>query len=597
MDIIDIKKKIMELSVNDFISLIKLAKKINIAYRNVSEKNTKIAVIGSGSQQHFVAILRLLLLKYDVIADILEGEYDGINQAVFDSQSKFYAFHPEVVIILNSYRDIRDMPSLFSEKQEIEHFVDITGNYYQNIWNKISKVQNCHIFQSNIVTPLERELGNLEANVYYSKRNIYNLLNIELMKKRLPNVSIIDMDYIASAVGKESWFDSKLYFTAKVDYSLKHIGMVCDVYAQQIAVLYGKMRKCLVLDLDNTLWGGIVADDGVEGIHIGLNDAIGEAYSFFQQYVLKLKDRGVILAVISKNDYEVAKEPFIKNENMILKYQDFSAFIANWDSKALNIELVAKKLHIGMDSLVFFDDNPAEREIVKMYHPEVLVVDVPDDPSEYVLTLERIHPFEGINLTQEDLQRTDSYISNEKRELLASRYTNYQEYLAALEMTGKVCYLKEEKIERFTQLINKTNQFNVRTQRYSEADIKRMLSNNEYKLLYVSLEDRFTKFGIISCVILHKRKKDCFIDTWVMSCRVLNREVEFFTFIKIIEAAEKWKCESIVGEYLPTKKNEFVKDLFCKLGFQFLKEEKQQYKYDISVEFMKNTEIKEGIEK
>ena len=271
---------------------------------------------------------------------------------------------------------------------------------------------------------------------------------------------------------------------------MKYVGLVCETYAQQISALQGKIRKCLIVDLDNTIWGGVVADEGPRGIKIDPNDAIGEAYQFFQRYILKLKSRGVLLAVISKNDYQLAKEPFDINENMILKYDDFSSFIANWNSKAINIDIVAKELNISTDSLVFFDDNPAEREIVKMYHPEVLVIDVPENVAEYVLALEKAHPFEWLNLTEEDLNRGCCYKSNKERKQLNSQFEDYQEYLLALRLKGKVDFLKEENTVRFAQLINKSNQFNLRTQRYSEAEILKMLQNERYKLLTVTLEDR-----------------------------------------------------------------------------------------------------------
>ena len=296
--------------------------------------------------------------------------------------------------------------------------------------------------------------------------------------------------------------------------------------------------RSLVLDLDNTLWGGVVADVGPEGIRIAPDDTLGEAFRYFQQYVLDLKERGVLLAVISKNDDQIAREPFELNENMILKYDDFSAFIANWENKAFNIDIIAQKLNIGTDSFVFFDDNPAEREIVRMYHPEVMVIDVPENVADYVSALESAHPFEWLSLTEDDLIRVNSYKSNNARNELCIQYKNYQDYLLALDMKGRVAYLTRKDIERFTQLINKTNQFNVRTRRYLEADIENMLDDDQYKLLFATLEDRFGKFGMISCVILKREEDQCFIDTWVMSCRVLKRDVEKFVWKKMIETAD-----------------------------------------------------------
>ena len=590
------KSKILELSIYDHVHIIKLAQSLNKSRESICKQKVKIAVIGSYSLQYFVMVLKLLLLKYNVYADIYEGEYNGIDMDVFDKESQLYKFEPEIVIILPDYRDIRNMPELFSEKETIDAFVHSQINYYQKVWNQISSILHCYIFQTNMVLPIERELGNLEANAYYSKSNIYHLLNIALIENKFSNVTIIDLEYIASVEGKSRWFDYAKYFTSKLGYSLKYIGVVCDVFAQQVSNLYGYVKKCLILDLDNTLWGGVVAEQGGQGIIIDPNDAIGEAYRFFQQYILNLKKRGIILAVISKNDYEVAKEPFIMNENMILKYDDFSCFIANWEDKASNIDAVAKKLNISTDSFVFFDDNPAEREIVKMYHPEVLVIDVPENVAEYVIALEKAHPFEWLNLTEEDIARGNSYKSNVERRELRIQYDDYQEYLAVLCMKGKVDYLKTENIERFTQLINKSNQFNTRTKRYSSENIMEMLSNNGYCLLTVTLEDCFSKFGIISCVILKKTGQECFIDTWVMSCRVLKRDVEYLTFNKILEIAIQWGCESIVGEYIATPKNSLVKELFPQLGFHILENgngEGTKYVYNVNAGLIRDTVIKE----
>ncbi|MCI9570985.1 MAG: HAD-IIIC family phosphatase [Lachnospiraceae bacterium] len=581
MDIDSIKSQVCKLPVYDYINILKLARKVSKQKTDLKDGKIKIAVLASDSQQYFVMVLRLFLIKYEIEADIFEGEYDGIRNAVFDNQSGLRKYAPDIVIILSNYRDIHDMPEHLASEEEIEYFITHQLEYYQQIWKRLSETGRCHIFQANIVLPFERKIGNLEANVCCSRRIILQRINVELIKRKPKNVTIVDMEYIAAFVGKQNWFDYTTYFTSKLEYSLQYIGLVCDVYAQQIAALQGKIKKCLVLDLDNTLWGGVVADVGPEGIRIAPDDTLGEAFRYFQQYVLDLKERGVLLAVISKNDDQIAREPFELNENMILKYDDFSAFIANWENKAFNIDIIAQKLNIGTDSFVFFDDNPAEREIVRMYHPEVMVIDVPENVADYVSALESAHPFEWLSLTEDDLIRVNSYKSNNARNELCIQYKNYQDYLLALDMKGRVAYLTRKDIERFTQLINKTNQFNVRTRRYLEADIENMLDDDQYKLLFATLEDRFGKFGMISCVILKREEDQCFIDTWVMSCRVLKRDVEKFVWKKMIETADNWNCKWIVGEYIPTKKNALVKNLYCDLGFR-----KQMKKNDDSIEYV-----------
>jgi FkbH-like protein len=332
----------------------------------------------------------------------------------------------------------------------------------------------------------------------------------------------------------------------------------------------GNTRKCLVLDLDNTLWGGVVGDDGWEGIQLDPNNAVGEAYRAFQSYCLALRKRGVILAICSKNDEMTAKEPFEKNENMILSLNDVSCFVANWENKADNLRKIANELNIGIDSLVFFDDNPAEREIVKQFVPEVHVVDVPADPAFYVLQMEKEQPFEWLQITKEDLERTDSYSGNAKRQQLQESFVDYNEYLKALDMRGEVSRVRQSDVARFTQLINKSNQFNLRTIRYSESDVQQMISDDTVCCLYGKLSDCYSNYGIISCVILRKEDDVCFIDTWVMSCRVLKRGVENMMFEAVLKAAKKMQCSSIRAEYIKTKKNKLVESFYETLGFELL---------------------------
>ena len=348
---------------------------------------------------------------------------------------------------------------------------------------------------------------------------------------------------------------------------MDQLGTVAGEITKMILPDLGRVRKCLVLDLDNTLWGGIVGEDGPEGINTDPNDPEGEAYRAFQEYVLLLKKRGVLLAVNSKNDEDTAKEPFEKNPGMILKLSDIACFTANWSDKAGNMAYIAKHLNIGMDSLVFFDDSPAEREIIRRFCPEVLVIDVPPDPEDYITALDREDPFEWTGVTREDIIRSDSYIANAKREEMASSFKDYREYLKALEMKGKVVRVSEAEAERFAMLTNKSNQFNLRTKRYSEEELETMMAASDTKLIYIDLSDKFSEYGIISCIILKKNREACFIDTWLMSCRVLKRGVELLAYDTVYETALKWGCSVIKGEYIPTKKNGMVKNLYADLGF------------------------------
>lgn len=527
----------------------------------------RIAVLGTCSIQFFVMVLRYLLSLEGIEAEIYEGEYNGINMDVFDDNSPFYGFNPELVILLPYHTDIVIKPEYFEKEAGIQEKADSVAGMYMQIWEKINERLTCHILQANIVLPPLRKMGCLEANYIFSESHFLKRVNLEFEKRHPGNVTVIDLDALASDIGKYQWFNYSDYYLSKAGFDIKYIGAVVKEFITPILAIKGRVRKCLVMDLDNTLWGGVVSEEGCNGIRIDQNSAEGESYRAFQQYIAGLKSRGVILAVCSKNDEAIAKEPFEKNENMILRLEDISCFMANWEDKATNIRRIAESLNIGLDSLVFVDDNPVERQLIREFLPSVLVVELPEDIAEYSLALEREKAFDWIQLTPEDLSRSASYRENQQREELKLSFESYGEYLKNLEMKGCVSELSEEYADRFTQLINKSNQFNLRTRRYCEAEIKGMMADGDYCLLYVKLSDRFSDYGLISCIILKRQGEVCFIDTWLMSCRVLKRDVEKMAAAAIVKQAEKWGCRYVKGEYLPTKKNGMVRSLYPDLGF------------------------------
>lgn len=565
----ELRNALGNIEIEDYLGILKLGKKLIKTIKATEQENCiKIAVLGSCSIQHLVMALKVFLLKYGIQADIYQGEYDGIEMDVLSDDSDLYKFDPHIIILMTNYKDIKIVPGLFADKDEIELHLKREEDHYRNLWDHINERCKCHILQTNFVIPTLRVLGSLEYKYIFSKTNYIQNVNQRLLDAKPNNLDFIDMDFIASYVGKNKWFDYVAYFMSKQAFSLEVIGYVADIIAKMIAAHKGYVRKCLVLDLDNTLWGGIVGDLGYEGINLDPNDPIGEAYLSFQQYVLDLKNRGVILAVCSKNDLDTAKEPFIKNDNMILHLDDISCFIANWDDKPSNLMQIAKKLNIGIDSLVFFDDNPAERAIVKRFLPEVWVVDVPEDPANYASVLAFENPFEWSHITKEDISRSQSYIQNSQRILSSLSYNDYNEYLQSLEMQALVKYMDAEDFTRFLQLINKTNQFNLRTQRYNEAQIEQFRTDDNCRLICISLSDRFSDYGIISCIILRKKQNLCFIDTWVMSCRVLKRGIENLAMESIIKSVEEMGCSRVAGEYIPTAKNSMVKDIYMDYGFK-----------------------------
>lgn len=590
-EVIESKSNIADLSKQEITLLLKLANRVKKYKKDKEPGELKIAVLGSYSIQHFVSMLDAFLFGIGLNAEIYEGEYDGIQMDVLDPDSEFYRFKPQITILLMDDRDIKICPDYFCDGDEVDKLINNQIMYFNNLWNNIRSIlPECQIIQSNIVVPPTRSLGNLEAGYAFSRSAYISRINIELSANHPSFVLIADMEYIASYVGKKLWFDYPSYFLTKAGFSPDVLGRVCGLFAQMISSLKGKVYKCLVLDLDNTLWGGVVGDDGYDGIQIDPHNAVGEAYRFFQRYVLELKSRGVILAVCSKNEEDIAKEPFEKNEHMLLKLSDIACFKANWEDKAGNIRKIAAELNIGIDSLVFIDDNPAEREIVKKYVPEVLVIDLPEDPALYALAIEESNAFTWTELTPEDIKRAESYSLNRERQQLLDNFVDYNEYLAALEMSARIGNPKGAQLQRFTQLINKSNQFNLRTQRYTESQIEAMQEDETTRLIFVDLKDKFSEYGIISCIILKKQGNECFIDTWLMSCRVLKRGVEQLAFEAVVKMATEMSCDTIIGEYIPTKKNRMVENFYTDLGFESL--EDNRFKFNIK-DFCKiNSQIK-----
>ena len=561
--------------------LLLLANKFRKIEQNYYRKNEdvlikkKIAILGSFTTDHLTNILKLHLYSNNISGEFYFGNYDNTVQEFLSPKSGLYSFKPDIAILLTRSSDIKWFPNLFSSKNDIQEWVNKQINQYQIFWDK-TKEMSCQLLQTNFVKPIERQLGNLEANYHFSRLNCTELLNIAFGEKHPSHVTILDTEYLASLVGRLKWFSEKDYFISKQGMSFDVMGLLAQSLSNTIAASAGRIKKCLVLDLDNTLWGGVIGDDDLEGINLDPNDAVGEAYLSFQRYIKLLKERGVLLAVCSKNENEIAKLPFQKHPNMVLKLDDISCFIANWQDKHNNLREIAHSLNIGLDSIVFFDDNPVEREMISESLSEVNVVNVPEDPAYFVRTLELEMHFDWVQLSTEDITRTSSIIANKKRKSLEKVAHNYDDYLRNLQMSAKIGEVSSIKFPRFVQLINKTNQFNLRTKRYTTAEVEIMKKDKtNYKLITVALKDKFSDYGIIAGLIINKINNKAFIDTWVMSCRVFSRNIEQAIFNYMIEITKNWGCVEIIGEYSRTKKNKLVQKLYPSLGFKVSEEKKE----------------------
>lgn len=526
----------------------------------------RVSVLSTLSAQHFVSILKLFLYSEGVLPDFNVAGFDGITTEGLDPSSSIWQSTPDALLVLPAIDDIKAWPPLFASEQEIQSWIRINARRYLDIWQyAASRLPGCRIYQALFAPPLERLLGNLERRYPFSRTSCLASLNAFLLEHAPANVTLVDFDALSGLVGRRQWNDEAAYFTSKQPFSIREMPLVAAHLSRLMAAARGMVRKCLVLDLDNTLWGGVIGDDGIDGIRIDPNDATGEAFLAFQRYVLQLKERGVLLAVCSKNDPDLARSAFEQHPDMVLHMDDFVAFLANWDDKATNLRRIASQLNIGIDSLVFFDDNPAERSLVRQFEPDVLVVEVPEDPALFIRALDLSFAFEWHALTREDVDRSDSYVHDRKRQELQSSAGDYDAYLRSLEMQMSVETTGTSALERVCQLANKTNQFNLRTKRYGEDELSAMAASTDHALLHVRLRDRFTNYGIIASVVLAYHGNVAFIENWAMSCRVFKRGVEDATFNAIADHARARGAEWLGAEYIQTAKNGYVADLLERL--------------------------------
>jgi len=538
-------------------------------YKSIDKKQLdltplKLAIIPTCTVDHLSHILTFWMAKEGIDIELYLAEYDTIDQTILNPQSELYEFDPDIIWIYAHQKDLK-----MTDPSEIDSFYI---EWCINLWKTIKKSSKAHIIHNNAEIPMERVFGNFDITHPQSRTQMIRKFNMGLSEAQTDGVTIFDMDYLSSLYGKARWNDERYWFHSKHASALDTCGLISSNISRLIAAIKGRSKKCLVLDCDNTLWGGVVADDGLEGIKLG-SEADGEAFVAFQEYLLELKNRGIILAVCSKNEEEIAKEPFINHPDMKIKLDDISVFMANWDNKADNIRKIAQVLNIGLDSIVFVDDNPVERDLVHNFIPEVSVCELPQDPSYYIRALDQERYFETISFTKEDQGRTEMYRQEAQRRTVEDSFTDISQYLKSLEMCSLVSEFDPLHLGRIVQLINKSNQFHLTTTRYPQEQVKLMMKDDNTFCRYFKLRDRFGDYGLISVVILKKRNKDeLFVDTWLMSCRVLSRGMEDFVSNEIISIAKQQNVQKIVGSYIKTKKNKLVADHYKNLNYNMIEQ-------------------------
>lgn len=526
----------------------------------------KVALLGDVATQFLSIAIKGSGYERNYNIDLFEADFNQVERQVLDPSADLHRFGAAYTIIFQSTHKLLEKYSKLSPAEQ-PNLAEERLEFVHTICNSVSG----RIIYYNYPEIEDTVFGSYANKVPSSFTFQVRKLNVELMKlaQTYPNFFICDLAGLQNKFGREMMFDSKVYVNTEMVLSLDILPYVGSRTLDIICAVEGRIKKCLILDLDNTVWGGIVGDDGWEHIEVGHGLGIGKAFTEFQQWVKKLKNRGIIIAVCSKNDEEKAKEPFEKNPEMVLKLEDIAVFVANWENKADNIRHIQSILNIGFDSMVFLDDNPFERNMVREHIPGITVPELPEDPGDYLEYLYSLNLFETASYSDEDADRTRQYQTEHQRVTLAKRFTNEAEFLKSLNMVSEARGFGTFNMARVAQLTQRSNQFNLRTQRYTDGEIERISKDERYINLSFTLADRFGDHGLIAVVILRKEDAETlFIETWLMSCRVLKRGMEDHTLNTIVARAAEDGYKRIIGEYLPTPKNQLVADHYTKLGFE-----------------------------
>jgi len=531
-----------------------------------THRKVKVALLADAATQRLAPLLRVWFHAQGVEAEIYEGRFDAIEMEVSDPRLCLYEFQPEAIVILNAVQALRS--NYARRKADASAFVSETAGRMVRVWDAIRLHSAATIIQSNFVLPYERFFGNFDHRVPESFYSLVLALNRRLAETARERVGVLinDLEAVASWIGRQHWFDDRLWDMAKYPCAVDHLPALARNIVDIVMASLGRVVKCVVVDLDNTLWGGVIGDDGLDGI---LLDAHGDGESYYrlQCYLRELLRRGILLAVCTKNELSNALLPFEKHPGMALKRDQFAAFVANWNDKAENIQKIHIELNIGLDSIVFLDDNPFERNLVRELLPEVIVPELPDDPADYVRAISELNLFETVAFSNEDLKRAEMYRHEAERRETRANFATAEEFLQSLDMRIAVARVDSFHLPRVAQLIQRSNQFNLTTRRLSEGECAGLKDDPCWVPLYAKLADRLGDHGLISVVILEMCENELAIRDWLMSCRVVGRGVEQYLMNSVFEHARQLQLGRVVGEYIPTAKNGMVKDFFVQFGF------------------------------
>lgn len=555
-----------------------ILKKSKSLKRRLLEENTarikkKIAVLGGSTTHDVVRILELFLLNQGIEPEFYESEYGMYWEDAMFGNEELNAFAPDMIYIHTSLRNLRSFPEPSDSREEVEEKLAAEYGRFETMWEKLAQERQCPVIQNNFEYPYFRLMGNQDGADIHGRTYYVNEMNrrFAAYAQEHQNFFINDINYQSAVYGLDEWSAPEYWHMYKYSLCLKAIPWLAHNVANIVKSVFGKNKKSLVLDLDNTLWGGIVGDDGPENLEIGQETNMGQVFAEFQSYVKLLKDYGVMLNVASKNEEENALAG-LNHPAGVLRPDDFLLIKANWEPKSLNIEQIAQQLNILPDSLVFADDNPAEREIVRQQTAGVTAPEI-GRPEDYIRVLDRGGYFEVTSLSDDDRKRNEMYQANLKREQQQASFADYADYLRSLEMMGVVRPFEPVYMGRIAQLTNKSNQFNLTTQRFTQAQIEQMAADEKYITLYGKLADKFGDNGVVSVVIAEKNGDCAHIRLWLMSCRVLKRDMELAMLDGLAERCLAEGISTLYGYYYPTAKNNMVREFYGQLGFERISED------------------------
>jgi len=528
----------------------------------------KLAVVGDTATQLLCTAIRGMGVERGYNIGLFEAEYNQVERQLLDPTSDLYQFNADFIVIFQSTHKLGEHHSLLSTEQQAT-LADERTNFIASVCEN-SALAGKKIIYFNYPEVEDTVFGSYANKVESSFTYQVRKLNYELMRlsQQYQNLFICDLAGLQNKLGRDMMFAANVYTSTEMILSMDALPYVASRVMDIVCAVKGQFKKCLILDLDNTVWGGVIGDDGLEGIQLGHGLGIGKAFTEFQMWVKKLKQRGIIICVASKNNEDTAKEPFEKHPDMVLKLDDIAVFQANWETKVDNIRTIQSILNIGFDSMVFLDDNPFERNMVRENIKGITVPELPDDPAEYLEYLYSLNLFETASYSNLDKDRTKQYQVEAQRVSLSKTFTNEADFLKSLNMVSTVSGFTKFNIPRVAQLSQRSNQFNLRTVRYTDADIEALADDPNVIDLSFTLEDKFGDNGLIAVIIMKPLDKETlFVDTWFMSCRVLKRGMENFTLNTMVEKAKAAGYKKIIGEYLPTPKNKMVEDHYTGLGF------------------------------